>query len=65
VATMGMLAAPVIAVISAAAQLGEVPSVRESIGMVLILLGISMLSFLAIVKSRPAGQGRYSGRPKI
>lgn len=53
VATMGMLAAPVIAVISAAAQLGEIPSVRESIGMVLILSGISLLSFLAILKSRP------------
>lgn len=53
VATMGMLAAPVIAVISAAAQLGEIPSVRESMGMVLILSGISLLSFLAILKSRP------------
>ncbi len=54
VATMGMLAAPVIAVISAAAQLGEIPSVRESTGMVLILAGISLLSFLAVVKSRPS-----------
>lgn len=53
VATMGMLAAPVIAVISAAAQLGEIPSFRESIGMVLILSGISLLSFLAVVKTRP------------
>jgi len=54
VATMGMLAAPVIAVICAAAQLGEIPSLRESIGMVLILADISLLSILAIVKSRPA-----------
>jgi drug/metabolite transporter (DMT)-like permease len=57
VATMGMLAAPVIAVISAGAQLGEIPSLRESIGMALILSGISLLSFLAIVKSKPP-QGR-------
>lgn len=56
VATMGMLAAPVIAVISAAIQLGEIPSVRESVGMVLILSGISVLSFLAVVKTRPAGK---------
>jgi drug/metabolite transporter (DMT)-like permease len=54
VATMGMLAAPVIAVISAAAQLGEFPSLRESTGMVLILTGISLLSYLAAVKSRAA-----------
>jgi len=58
VATMGMLAAPVIAVIAAAAQLGEIPSFRESIGMILILAGISLLSFLAIVKSRPAEEVR-------
>lgn len=55
VATMGMLAAPVIAVISAAAQLGEIPSVRESTGMVLILSGISLLSYLAVVKTRQSG----------
>jgi drug/metabolite transporter (DMT)-like permease len=52
VATMGMLATPVIAVISAAVQLGEIPSLRESAGMVLILAGISLLSFLAVVKTR-------------
>lgn len=53
VATMGLLASPLIAVIAAAAQLGEIPSLRESLGMLLILSGISLLSLLAIVKTRP------------
>lgn len=53
VATMGMLATPIIAVVAAAVQLGEMPSLWESTGMALILAGISILSFLAIVKGRP------------
>jgi len=51
-ATIGTLATPVIAVTAAAVQLGEIPSLREAAGIVLILSGIAFLSAVAIVRTR-------------
>lgn len=51
-ATIGTLAAPVIAVTAAAVQLGELPAPREAAGIVLILMGIAFLSALAIIRTR-------------
>ncbi len=43
-ASMGTLANPVVGVIAAWVQLGEVPSIFEGIGMVLVLAGLALLS---------------------
>jgi len=51
-ATMGTLATPVIAIVAAALQLGEIPSLREAAGIVLILSGIGFLSAIAIFRTR-------------
>ncbi len=51
-ATIGTLATPVIAVTAAAVQLGEIPSLQEAAGIVLILSGIAFLSAVAIVRTR-------------
>ena len=51
-ATMGTLATPVIAIVAAALQLGEIPSLRETAGIILILSGIGFLSAIAILRTR-------------
>ena len=51
-ATMGMLVTPVIAIVSAAIQLGEIPSEHETIGIILILSGIGLLSAIAFLRNR-------------
>ena len=51
-ATIGTLAAPVIAVTAAAGPPGELPAPREAAGIVLILMGIAFLSALAIIRTR-------------
>ncbi|MFA6413412.1 MAG: EamA family transporter [Syntrophales bacterium] len=51
-ATMGTLATPVIAIVAAALQLGEIPSPRETAGIILILSGIGFLSAVAILRTR-------------
>ncbi|MCX5828249.1 MAG: DMT family transporter [Deltaproteobacteria bacterium] len=55
-ATMGTLATPVIAIVAAALQLGEIPSLRETAGIILILLGIGFLSAVAILRTRRLGR---------
>ncbi len=54
-ATMGTLATPVIGAVAAAIQLGERPSVTDMAGMILILCGIVLLTFLDLRRSREAG----------
>lgn len=51
-ATMGTLVTPVIAIVSAAIQLGEIPSAYENFGIVLILSGIGLLSAIAFLRTR-------------
>jgi drug/metabolite transporter (DMT)-like permease len=51
-ATMGTLVTPVLAIISAAIQLGEIPSSREALGIILILSGIGLLSAIAFLRTR-------------
>ena len=51
-ATMGTLVTPVIAIVSAAIQLGEIPSLHETIGIILILSGIGLLSAIAFLRTR-------------
>jgi drug/metabolite transporter (DMT)-like permease len=51
-ATMGTLVTPVIAIVSAAIQLGEIPSLYEKFGIVLILSGIGILSAIAFLRTR-------------
>jgi drug/metabolite transporter (DMT)-like permease len=51
-ATMGTLVTPVIAIVSAAIQLGEIPSLYEKFGMFLILSGIGILSAIAFLRTR-------------
>lgn len=51
-ATMATLVTPVIAIVSAAIQLGEIPSFQETIGIILILSGIGLLSAIALLRSR-------------
>jgi len=53
-ATMGTLITPVLAIISAAIQLGEIPSSREAIGIILILSGIGLLGTIAFLRNRRA-----------
>ncbi len=51
-ATMGTLVTPVLAIISAAIQLGEIPSSREALGIILILSGIGLLGAIAFLRKR-------------
>jgi len=51
-ATMGTLVTPVLAIISAAIQLGEIPSSREGLGIILILSGIGLLGAIAFLRNR-------------
>lgn len=51
-ATMGTLVTPIIAIIAAAVQLGEIPSLYETCGIILILLGICHLSVIAFLRIR-------------
>jgi drug/metabolite transporter (DMT)-like permease len=53
-ATMGTLVTPVLAIILAAIQLGEIPSSREAIGIILILSGIGLLGAIAFLRNRLA-----------
>jgi drug/metabolite transporter (DMT)-like permease len=53
-ATMGTLVTPVLALILAAIQLGEIPSSREAIGIILILSGIGLLGAIAFLRNRRA-----------
>jgi drug/metabolite transporter (DMT)-like permease len=55
-ATMGTLVTPVLAIISAAIQLGEIPSSREALGIILILSGIGLLGAIAFLRNRRAGK---------
>jgi len=50
-ATMGTLVTPVIAIVSAAIQLSEIPSMHETIG-IIILSGIGLLSAIAFLRIR-------------
>lgn len=50
-ASMGSLLAPVVGVIAAWAQLGERPSLLEGLGMLLVLGGVTLLSY---IRGRPA-----------
>lgn len=50
-ATMGTLVTPVIALISARIQLGEIPSSRETLGISLILSGIGLLGAIAFLRN--------------
>lgn len=53
-AAMGTLVTPVIAILAAAIQLGEIPTLYEEIGIILILSGIGLLSAIAILRIRRA-----------
>ncbi|MGC9977150.1 MAG: DMT family transporter [Syntrophales bacterium] len=50
-ATMGTLVTPVIALVSARIQLGEIPSSRETLGISLILSGIGLLGTIAFLRN--------------
>lgn len=51
-ATMGTLVTPIIAILAAAVQLGEIPTLYENVGIVLILSGIGILSAIAFLRTR-------------
>ena len=51
-ATMGTLVTPVLAIVSAAIQLGEIPSLREALGIILILSGIGLIGAIAFLRTR-------------
>ena len=51
-ATMGTLVTPVLAIVLAAIQLGEIPSSREAFGIFLILSGIGLLGAIAFLRTR-------------
>jgi drug/metabolite transporter (DMT)-like permease len=51
-ATMGTLVTPIIAILAAAVQLGEIPTLYENVGIVLILAGIGLLSAIAFLRTR-------------
>jgi drug/metabolite transporter (DMT)-like permease len=53
-ATMGTLVTPVLALVLARIQLGEIPSSREAIGIILILSGIGLLGAIAFLRNRRA-----------
>jgi drug/metabolite transporter (DMT)-like permease len=55
-ATMGTLVTPVLALILARIQLGEIPSSREGFGIILILSGIGLLGAIALRRNRQAEQ---------
>lgn len=55
-ATMGTLVTPVLALISARIQLGEIPSSREGLGIILILSGIGLLGAIAFSRNRRVEQ---------
>jgi drug/metabolite transporter (DMT)-like permease len=55
-ATMGTLVTPVLALILARIQLGEIPSSREGLGIILILSGIGLLGAIAFLRNRRAEQ---------
>jgi len=52
IATMGTLVTPVIAILAAAVQLGEIPTLYEKVGIILILSGIGLLSAIAFLRTR-------------
>jgi drug/metabolite transporter (DMT)-like permease len=52
IAGMGTLATPVIGVLSAFVQLGEIPSPAEAWGMILILAGLALVSLPGILEYR-------------
>jgi drug/metabolite transporter (DMT)-like permease len=51
-ATMGTLVTPVLAIVFAAIQLGEIPSSHETLGILLILSGIGLLGAIAFLRTR-------------
>lgn len=51
-ATMGTLVTPVLALVLARIQLGEIPSSREGLGIILILSGIGLLGAIAFLRNR-------------
>jgi drug/metabolite transporter (DMT)-like permease len=53
-AAMGTLVTPVLALILARIQLGEIPSSREALGIILILSGIGLLGAIAFLRNRRA-----------
>ena len=53
-ATMGTLVTPVLALVSARIQLGEIPSSREALGIISILSGIGLLGAIAFLRNRRA-----------
>ncbi|MGD1152883.1 MAG: EamA family transporter [Syntrophales bacterium] len=53
-ATMGTLVTPVLALVLARIQLGEIPSSREALGIILILSGIALLGTIAFLRNRRA-----------
>jgi drug/metabolite transporter (DMT)-like permease len=53
-AAMGTLVTPVLALILARIQLGEIPSSREALGIILILSGIGLLGAIAFLRNRLA-----------
>jgi len=55
IATMGTLVTPVIAILAAAVQLGEIPTLYEKVGIILILSGIGLLSAIAFLRTRRVG----------
>ncbi|HUH66245.1 MAG TPA: EamA family transporter [Syntrophales bacterium] len=54
IATMGTLVTPVLALISARIELGEIPSSLEALGIILILSGLGLLGTIAFVRNRRA-----------
>jgi drug/metabolite transporter (DMT)-like permease len=53
-ATMGTLVTPVLALVAARIQLGEIPPLRETLGIILILSGIGILGAIAFLRNRRA-----------
>lgn len=51
-ASMGTLATPIIGMIAAAIQLGERPTFAEAVGMILIITGLTILTFQGIIQHR-------------
>ena len=51
-ATMGTLVTPVLALIFARIQLGEIPSSSEGLGIILTLSGIGLLGGIAFLRNR-------------
>ncbi|MCX5828509.1 MAG: DMT family transporter [Deltaproteobacteria bacterium] len=51
-ASMGTLATPIIGMIAAAIQLGERPTFAEGMGMILIITGLTILTFQGVIQYR-------------